>query len=274
MNPRRTIILASSAILLALFTLNARAWQVQRKLGYTDTPMQPNGKWRVHDGTRPQPPIVTPGTPSTQEIPGRPPSDAVVLFNGNDLARWQSDGGKPSACKIENGIMVITGGSAVSRDFFGDCQLHLEFASPNPPQGEDQARGNSGVMMFGRYEIQVLDSYQNLTYPDGQAAAVYGQTPPLVNASRKPGDWQTYDLIFTAPRFKQDGSLEAPAYLTMLHNGVLVHNHTAILGSVAFRSLAKYEPHDPKGPIVLQDHGNPVRFRNIWVRELKSYDQP
>ena len=129
-------------------------------------------------------------------------------------------------------------------------------------------------MFFGRYEIQVLDSYENLTYPDGQAAAIYGQYPPLVNASRKPGEWQTYDIVFTAPRFKDDGSVETPAYLTMLHNGVLVHNHTPVLGSVAFRGLAQYSPHRPKGPITLQDHGNPVRFRNIWVREVKGYDQP
>jgi hypothetical protein len=130
------------------------------------------------------------------------------------------------------------------------------------------------VMLFGRYEIQVLDSFQSLTYADGQAAAIYGQYPPLVNATREPGQWQTYDIIFTAPRFKEDGSLESPAFVTMLHNGVLVHNHTPLLGPMAFRAQPKYTPHGPKGPILLQDHGNPVRFRNIWVREIKGYDQP
>ena len=164
-------------------------------------------------------------------------------------------------------------GAILSREEFGDCQLHLEFASPVPPVSQDQGRGNSGVMFFGRYEIQILDSFDNLTYADGQAAAIYGQYPPLVNASRKPGEWQTYDIIFTAPRFKDDGSLESPAYATVLHNGVLVHNHTALLGPMAFRALPHYRPHGPTGPIMLQDHGNPVRFRNLWVRPLKGYDQ-
>ncbi len=153
---------------------------------------------------------------------------------------------------------------------FGDCQLHLEFATPTPPKGRDQGRGNSGVLFFGRYEIQVLDSFENLTYPDGQAAAIYGQYPPLVNASRPPGQWQSYDIVFTAPRFTEEGPLESPAYVTMFHNGVLVHNHRAPLGPMKFRGLAPYAPHGPKGPLMLQDHTNPVRYRNIWVRELAS----
>jgi hypothetical protein len=250
--------------------------QDRPKLGFKDTPMLPGGKWHVHDGDRPQPPVVTPGTCSTQDQPGRPPSDAVVLFDGKDLDHWQGPGGKPAGWAVEDGAMVIKPGSGaiVSKDQFGDCQLHIEWASPDPPRGRDQDRGNSGVMFFGRYEIQVLDSFENLTYPDGQAAAIYGQHPPLVNASRKPGEWQTYDIIFNAPRFKDDGSIESPAYVTMLHNGVLVHNHAAPFGPMAYRSLSKYTPHGPKGPILLQDHGHPVRFRNIWVREIKDPEQP
>ena len=162
-----------------------------------------------------------------------------------------------------------------------DLQPRGVWRLPAPPRiclagssGEhDQGRGNSGVMFFGRYEIQVLDCFNNLTYADGHAAAIYGQYPPLVNASRKPGAWQSYDIVFTAPRFKDDGSLESPAYATMFHNGVVVHNHTALIGPMAYRALAHYRPHGPKGPILLQDHGNPVRFRNIWVRPVKGYDE-
>jgi hypothetical protein len=249
--------------------------QDQSKIGFKDTPMLPGGKWHVHDGDRPIPPVVTPGTCSTQEAPGVPPSDAVVLFDGKDLSHWRGRSGQPASWKIEDGALVVAprAGEIMSREEFGDCQLHLEFAEPVPPRGRDQGRGNSGVMLFGRYEIQVLDSFQNRTYADGQAAAIYGQYPPLINASRPPGQWQTYDIIFEAPHFREDRSLETPAYLTMLHNGVLVHNHTPLIGAMAYRAVGKYTPHGPKGPILLQDHGNPVRFRNIWVRELKGYDQ-
>jgi hypothetical protein len=247
----------------------------QGQLGYTDTPFLPGGKWRVHDGDRPQPRVVDPGTASTQETAGRPPSDAVVLFGGKDLSHWLDEKGGPAAWTVEDGAMVVKAGAGAihTRDEFGDCQLHVEWAAPTPGQGTGQGRGNSGVFLFGRYEIQVLDSLGNKTYPDGQASAIYGQYPPLVNASRKPGEWQTYDILFTAPRFK-DGQLERPAYATVLHNGVVVHNHAELLGPMAHRQLPKYAPHGPKGPISMQDHGNPVRFRNIWVRELKGYDEP
>ena len=232
----------------------------QAPVGYDDTPMQPNGKWRIHDGNRPQPAIVT-----TSGVP----SDAVVLFDGKDLSKW-----KNGAWKVEDGYMeVVRGkGDLFTKDEFGDCQLHLEWCTPAPAKGEGQGRGNSGVFFFWIYEIQVLDSFENKTYPDGQAAALYGQYPPLVNASRKPGEWQTYDILFTAPRFKE-GKLESPAYATILHNGVVVHNHTALLGATRHRALAEYAPHGPKGPIKLQDHGDPVRYRNIWVRPLKDYDE-
>jgi hypothetical protein len=267
-------------MLLALGAWATGQGQVQSplkpKLGYKDTPMLPGGKWHVHDGDRPLPPVITPGTCSTQESPGKAPSDAVVLFDGTDLLHWRNEQGKPAGWDIQDGALVVHPGTGAirSQDEFSDCQLHLEFASPVPPRSQDQGRGNSGVMFFGRYEIQVLDSYENLTYADGQAAAIYGQYPPLVNASRKPGEWQSYDIVFTAPKFNHDGSLASPAYATVLHNGVVVHNHTPLLGPMAFRALPRYQAHGPKGPILLQDHGNPVRYRNIWVRPVKGYDQP
>jgi hypothetical protein len=249
--------------------------QEKPKLGFKDTPILPGGKWHVHDGDRPQPPVINPGTGSTEDVPGQPPSDAVILFDGKDLSHWRNRRGEPAEWEVKDGAIVVKPGRGTIRsiDEFGDCQIHLEFASPVPAQGRDQDRGNSGVLMFGRYEIQVLDSYGNQTYPDGQAAAIYGQYPPLVNASRPPGKWQSYDIIFTAPRFKPDGTLESPAFETVLHNGVVVHDHTAVIGPMAYRRIATYRPHGAKGPIVLQDHGHPVRFRNIWVRELRGYDE-
>ena len=246
------------------------------KLGYKDTPMLPGGKWHVHDGDRPQPPIITPGTCSTQETPGKAPSDAVVLFDGKDLSHWKNGKGQEAGWAVADGAMLGKpgAGDVISKDEFGDCQLHIEWATPTPPKGSDQGRGNSGIMFFGRYEIQVLDNFENITYPDGQAGAVYGQTPPLVNASRPPGQWQAYDIAFTAPRFKEDGSVESPAYVTIFHNGVLVQNHTELLGPMKFRGLPKYQKHGEKGPILLQDHGNPVRYRNIWVRQIKNVETP
>lgn len=270
----RTRLIAATALAIGLSTLAARAWQDEKpKYGFGDTPFLPGDKWRVHDSSRPLPPVITPGTASTPEVPGKAPSDAVVLFDGTDLSHWQVDGKAPT-WKVEDGAMVVTpgGGTITSKDEFGDCQIHVEFASPNPPKGTDQNRGNSGVLIMGRYEFQVLDCFNNPTYADGHASAVYGQYPPQVNASRKPGEWQSYDIIFTAPRFKADGTLESPAYITGLHNGVLVQNHVAVLGAMAWRVLAKYTPHGPKGPIAFQDHGSPVRFRNIWVRDLKPVE--
>jgi hypothetical protein len=265
----RASILAAVAIVFAAVG-SMVVGQDGPKVGFKDTPLLPGTKWHVHDGDRPRPPIVTAGTNSTQETAGRAPSDAVVLFDGTDLSHWRGRDGKPAAWKMEQGTLVIAPGTGeiLSTDEFGDCQLHLEFAAPVPPRGTDQGRGNSGVMFFGRYEIQVLDSFQNVTYADGQAAAIYGQYPPLVNVARAPGQWQCYDIIFTAPHFKADGSLESPAYVTMLHNGVLVHNHQSLVGAMAYRAVGQYKPHEPKGPILLQDHGNPVRYRNIWVRPL------
>ena len=207
----------------------------------------------------PEPPIVTPG-----ENCGDPPSDAIVLFDGKDLSAWENG----ESWKIEDGVAIVQGGDITTKQSFGDCQLHVEWSAPVPPTGSSQGRGNSGVYLMDRYELQVLDSYDNETYYDGQASAIYKQTPPMVNATRPPGEWNTYDIIWTAPKFKDDGSLESPAYITVLHNGVLTLNHFALLGNTPYREPPKYEKHG-KLPIHLQDHGNPVRYRNIWVREIK-----
>lgn len=269
----RNLILAAG-VLAGAAALAAPA--LQKSPGYDDTPFLPDGKWRVHDSKRPHPPVIAPGTFSSQDQPGKPPSDAVVLFDGTDLSKWRTGKGQEPTWKVENGYMEVAGkgGSILTREEFGDCQLHVEWCAPVPPKGDSQGRGNSGVIIMNQFEIQVLDSYENVTYADGQAAAIYGQYPPLVNACRKPGEWQTYDIAFTAPRWKE-GKLEAPAYVTVFHNGVLVHNHTAILGPVQHRNLAKYGSSGPsKGPLQLQDHGNPVRYRNIWIRPLKGYDEP
>jgi hypothetical protein len=209
----------------------------------------------------PEPPVVTPG-----EGTG-PPSDAIVLFDGKNFDAW--NGAKD--WKVDPDGAFTVKGTIQTRQSFGDCQLHLEFASPTPVRGSGQGRGNNGIgLMGGRYEIQVLDSYNNKTYPEGQAAAVYNQQPPMVNASRKPGEWQSYDILFTAPRFDDSGKLIKPAYVTVLHNGVVVHNHTEIKGTTYFDRENTYSKHPDKEPIVLMYHGDPVRFRNIWIREIKE----
>ncbi len=230
-------------------------------------------KWKIHDPNRPVPPIVDPGTASTQETPGRAPADAVVLFDGKDLSRWADSDGKPAKWKVENGYMEVVAktGNISTRDSFGDCQLHVEFAEPSPASGESQERGNSGVFLMGLYEIQVLDSYQNKTYADGQASAVYGQYPPLANASRPPAQWQTYDIIFHGPRFV-GGKLRRPARVTVLHNGVLVQDNVELTGPTAHGERPPYKPQPEKLPLALQDHGDPVRYRNIWIRELHEGD--
>jgi hypothetical protein len=240
-------------------------------IGYQDTPIIPGTKWHVHDGERPQPPIVTPGQPSTQDKVGTAPSDAVVLFDGTDLSKWKMDkDGSDAKWKIEDGVMEVvpSTGYLATRDEFGpDFQLHVEFREPTPPVGDSQGRGNSGVFLFGRYEIQVLDSYNNPTYPDGQATAIYGYMPPQVNASLPPGQWQTYDILCEGPRF-QDGKLVKPLIVTVLHNGVVTQNHTALIGETPHKKVGTYTAHPDKGPIKLQDHHNPIRFRNIWIREM------
>lgn len=240
--------------------------------GYTDTPMLPSG-WHVHDIDRPQPPVVTPGATCNQA-----PSDAVVLFNGTDLSEWtgtKQDNPKKkkynpkgeALWKVENGYMECTPtGSIRTRRTFGDCQLHVEWQSENPPKGDSQGRGNSGIFLQGRYEIQVLDNYNNRTYADGMAGSVYGQKPPMVNALKKPGEWQVYDIIFQAPRF-EGSRLVSPAYVTVFVNGVLVQYKQEILGPTQHKKLPVCKPHG-NDSIVLQDHNNPTRFRNVWIREL------
>lgn len=236
--------------------------------GYQDTPMQPNGKWHVHDGLRPQPRVVTPGPLAS--IPA--PSDAIVLLgSGTDLSKWQmTEGGGAVSWPIAGGILSSGKGMIrTAQDSFTDYQLHVEFATPTEVKGNSQGRGNSGVFLNGVFEIQVLDSFENITYPDGQASAMYGQYPPMVNASRKSGEWQSYDITFTSPRFNGT-TLEKPAVVTVLHNGVTVHAGQAFLGPTAHKMIPPYAPANAKGFIGLQDHGNPVRFRNIWIRELKA----
>jgi len=237
--------------------------------GYRDTPIIEGTSWHVHDGERPQPPTVTAGTESSAEVPGRPPSDAVVLFDGSDLSEWMDgDGGDARWDVMDGSMQVVPGtGDITSRQHMGDCQIHLEWAVPAEIKGESQGRGNSGVFVMDRYEIQVLDSYANPTYADGAVGGVYGQFPPMVIASRLPGHWQSYDIVWIAPRF--DGvHLVSPACLSLFHNGVVVHHHRALLGPTGHRDVYHYVAHPPEAPLRLQDHGDLVRYRNIWFRPL------
>ena len=262
--------------LLAVPIASLAAGLVWAAEGYKDTPKQPNGKWHVHDSDRPQPSVVTPGKQFSQQADA--PSDAVVLFDGKDLSKWTpARGGGEAKWKVENGYMEVVPRTGVLRtkDEFGDFQLHLEFATPEKVEGKGQGRGNNGVNIFGQYEIQVLDSYQNETYADGGAGSMYGQYPPMVNASRPPGEWQTYDIIFEGPRWDESGKVVRKASATVLHNGVMIHNKTEFFGPTGHRNYGNYDkPGRTKGPIELYEHGNPVRFRNIWIREFKGYDQP
>ena len=245
--------------------------QAPAPTGYDDTPMQPNGRWRIHDGKRPQPKIVTPGAMS----PAPPPQDAIVLVGaGADRSAWQMMAdGAPVTWAMSNGVIETGKGLIRTKAEFTDYQLHVEFATPKDVKGDSQGRGNSGVFLNGTFEIQVLDSYQNRTYADGSAAAMYGQYPPFVNASRPPGEWQAYDIIFTSPRFGAGEKLDKPATVTVVHNGILVHSATAFWGPTAHKKIEPYTPDNAKGPIGLQDHGNPVRYRNIWIRPIKGDDE-
>lgn len=208
----------------------------------------------------PEPVLVTPGTENG------PPSDAIVLFDGKDLSKWT--GGDKWI--IKDGIATSAKGDIVTKDSFGDCQLHIEFATPEVVKGNGQGRGNSGIYFMGKYEVQILDSFDNKTYFDGQCASIYKQHPPLVNACKKPGEWQTYDIIFETPRFDADKKVTKPCIITVIHNGVVVQNHFELVGGTFYDRPAVYQPHDPKAPMRLQFHGDLVKFRNIWVRELKE----
>ena len=228
--------------------------------------------WPIHSLDRPRPPAIDPG-PAGPPAPA--PSDATVLFDGTDLSAWRSRDGGPAPWRVDDGYFeVVPGaGTLVTAQSFGDVQIHIEWSTPAPAEGEGQNRGNSGVFFLGRYEVQVLDSYGNDTYPDGQAGAVYGQYPPLVNASRPPGEWQSYDIVFRAPRFDDTGELVEPARMTVFHNGVLVHDDVELIGPTSHRRRAPYEAHPPRLPISLQDHGHPVRFRNVWVRIIGGVEK-
>jgi hypothetical protein len=221
--------------------------------------------WKAHDPARPKPAIVAPGA-----TPGAPPSDAVVLFDGTSLSAWSAADGSPAQWKLADGAMETApgAGAIATRRAFGDAQLHLEFATPATVSGSGQGRGNSGVIFMGLYEVQVLDSYGNETYADGQAAAIYGQYPPMVNASRGPGEWQSYDVVFRRPRFSATGTLVSPARMTVFHNGVLVQDNMELWGPTRWLEHGPYERHADSLPLVLQDHANPVRYRNVWVRPL------
>jgi len=237
---------------------------------YGDAP-DDHHPWAVHDGNRPQPKVVTPGSFSTPEQPGKPPSDAIVLFDGTDLSKWEADknGSQATQWIVKDGAMECTPGSGYIRtkDKFGDCQLHVEWAAPKKVEGADQGRGNSGIFLMGMVEVQVLDNYNNPTYPDGFAGSVYSVNPPMANPLRAPGEWQVVDIVFRRPVYK-DGKPLDPGHVTVFLNGVLVQDHTEIEGGTGHMGRARPGPFPEKGPLKLQDHGNPVRYRNIWYREL------
>ncbi len=243
--------LAKANLLFALLTIISYA-QAQQ------------GDPKMTEIWEPQPKIVTPG------IATGAPSDAIILFDGSDLSKWQHSDGKPAQWEVKDGIMTVKPGTGVitTKQAFGDMQLHVEFRTPEKVEGESQGRGNSGIIIQGRYEVQVLDCYNNKTYSNGMIGSIYKQYIPLANACRKPGEWQTYDIIFTAPRFNDEGRAIVPANVTVLLNNILVQNHVDILGTIQFIGLPKYEKHNLKEPLTLQDHGNLVSYRNIWVREL------
>ena len=213
----------------------------------------------------PEPKVVTPGKTAADA-----PADAIVLFDGKNTLAWTDKEGGTVKWTIENGALTVVGrtGDIKTKQKFGDCQLHIEWRTPVEVKGTSQGRGNSGVLIMGRYELQVLDSYNNRTYSNGQAASMYKQYPPMVNACRPPGEWQTYDIIFFAPRFNADSTINQPARITVIHNGVLVQNNVTLWGGTRYIGIPVYEKHGEKESITLQDHGNPVSFRNIWIREL------
>jgi len=231
--------------------------------GYTDTPVLPGTSWTVHDPRRPQPRVVT---PAPYDRPFDPPSDAIILFNGRDLSAWTGRDGE-ARWKVENGHVEVAPktGNIWTRENFGDGHYHIEWAAPTVIKGEGQGRGNSGVFLMRLYEVQVLDGYENRTYADGTTAAIYGQFPPLVNACRRPGEWQTYDIFWCGPRFEGE-RLVRPARITVVFNGIPVHVCRELMGPTEHRKLPAYRPHSEVAPLELQDHGDLVRYRNIWYR--------
>jgi len=263
----KAILIVAAAVALCsaiLLYAQAPAARPNNDLGYTDTPMLPGLPYHVHDPARLHPPVVTPAAQ-----PGGAPSDAIVLFDGADMSHWQNP-----HWKVENGYMEViqNSGDMKTKEKFGDVQLHIEFASPARILGNSQNRGNSGIFLQGLYEIQVLDGFDNPTYADGQLGAIYGQWPPLANPTRKPGEWQSYDIVFEAPQL--DGAkVLKPAFVTVFLNGVLMHNRKELMGPTVHRQLAKYAPQPAEDSLVLQDHQQPVRYRNIWIRRVGTYDK-
>jgi hypothetical protein len=261
----------TSPVILTLLTLAMPAYAADVGSPFYGDAPDAHHPWAVHDRNRPQPELVTPGTFSTQAQPGKPPSDAVILFDGADLSKWEADEGQgvPTKWVIKNGAMECVPGSGYIRtkDKFGDCQLHVEWAAPTNVRGDSQGRGNSGVFLMGLVEVQVLDNYNNPTYADGFAGSVYGVNPPLANALRPPGEFQTYDIVFRRPIYK-DGAALDPGRVTVFLNGVLVQDNTMLEGGTGHRVRSKPGPFPETGPLKLQDHGNPVRYRNIWYRPL------
>ena len=231
--------------------------------GYKDTPILPDSGFHVHDNDRPEAPVVTPG------VNAAPPSDAIVLFDGTNLEGWINKDGGPADWSVSNGYMEVKPktGDITTKESFGRMQLHLEFAEPELVKGDSQGRGNSGVFLMGVYEIQVLDSYNNPTYADGAVGAIYGQYPPMANAINKPGQWNSYDIVWEPPKFEGDKAVR-PAFVTVFLNTVLLHHHRELMGITNHRAITGYVPHGETGPLKLQDHGDLVRFRNIWVRKL------
>jgi hypothetical protein len=263
-----TLIVAVSATTSAVAAeLVVRKTESGTVVGYQDTPLLPwtGNRYHVHDPDRPVPRTVIPrpvGTP----LPAAPaPADAIVLFDGAGTDEWQSP-----TWDAKDGVLAAGHESLVSQRAFGDCQLHIEFATPREPSENFMNRGNSGVILMGQYELQIFDSWHEhpqQIYPDGQAASIYGQTPPLVNACMPPGEWQSYDVVFHAPVFKE-GKLVKPPTLTVLHNGVIVHDRQEVFGAMMHRDIQPLQPHPAKLPLTLQGHGSSLRFRNIWIREL------
>jgi hypothetical protein len=271
------LVAAGAAVLVSRTLAQAPQGGGSPEAGFTDTPLVPGTSFHVHDPSRPRPTVITPGA----QI-GQPPSDAVVLFDGKDLSKWSAvqfgtasytERDAVAPWKVENGYFEVVPGSGgiATREKFGDVQVHLEWAAPASRAGNSQNRGNSGLFLMGLYEVQILDNHNNPTYADGTAGAIYGQWPPLVNALRPAGEWQSYDVVFEAPRF-QGNTLVKPAFLTVFINGVVVHNRRQSMGPMVYRNVATYKPHPAEGPIGLQDHDHPVRYRNIWVRRLGGYD--
>ena len=253
------------ASLLLLSTMCQAADEKPSPIGYEDTPIIPGTEWRVHDIKRPAPPVVTPGKKS-----GDAPADAIILFDGKDNSAFVGKDNTPANWEVKDGELIINKGDVWTKESFGSCQIHVEWQTQPNTKGNSQKKGNSGLFFMDRYEVQILDSYENPTYADGIPGSIYGQTPALANAVRKPGEWQVYDVIFTAPKL-DNGKVVEPAYVTIIINGIVVQNHTKIMGPTKHKQTTSYEGTFPeKAPLRIQDHKNepPVKFRNIWIRPL------